>query len=79
MKMKKEQLKIIKDTLVNNGDYDFDNETKANKFAQEVLDEAQEQYSSEGYHHKYSDFNEFLYTHHVDNIVYHIYEDSYAS
>ena len=76
---RKEYLKIIKDTLVNNGEYDFENMTKANKFAKQVLSEAEDKYSNEGYQHKYEDFKEFLYTHHADTIAYWIYEDNYSN
>lgn len=77
--MDKENLQIIKDTLVNKGEYDFEDKAKANKFAKDVLFEAEEQFTSEGYYRKYNDFKEFLYTHHVDGIAYQIYEDNNCS
>lgn len=76
--MRKEYLQIINDTLVNKGEYDFKEEKTAQKFAKEVLSEAEDQYIEEGYHHKYNDFKDFLYTHHVDSIAYFIYEDEYS-
>lgn len=76
--MSKNYLEIIKRTLVNNGEYDFTNEEIANKFAQRVLYEAENDYRSEGYHHKYKEFEEFLYSHHVDSIAYWLYKDKYS-
>ncbi|QNR65361.1 hypothetical protein IAQ67_15815 [Paenibacillus peoriae] len=72
-------LKVISDTLVNKGEYNFKEEKTAQKFAREVLSEAQYQYEDEGYCHKYEDFKDFLYTHHVDSIAYFIYGDKYSN
>lgn len=72
---KKECLLIIMDTLVNKGEYDFEDGSEAVKFAKDVLSQAEEEYSLEGYFHEYEDFKDFLYTHHVDTMAYHIYTE----
>ncbi|KAF6620601.1 hypothetical protein HFE03_08085 [Paenibacillus sp. EKM102P] len=74
-----ERLKVINDTLVNKGEYIFKEENAAQKFAREVLSEAENQYSDEGYYRTYEDFKDFLYTHHVDSIAYFIYEEKYSN
>jgi hypothetical protein len=75
---RKDYLQIINNTLVNKDEYNFEDKSKAIKFANEVLSEAEDEFSREGYHHKYADFKDFLYTHHVDSIAYFIYEDNYS-
>ncbi|WP_440109948.1 hypothetical protein [Paenibacillus sp. QZ-Y1] len=72
-----EYLKVINDSLVNKGDYIFKEENDAQRFAREVLSEAENQYSDEGFYHTYEDLKDFLYTHHVDSIAYFIYEEKY--
>ncbi|MCP1184910.1 hypothetical protein [Paenibacillus sp. 1781tsa1] len=72
-----EHLQVINDTLVNKGDYFFKENSAARRFASEVLSEAENQYSDEGFYHTYEDFKDFLYTHHVDSIAYFIYEEKY--
>lgn len=78
MEKEYEYLKVINDTLVNKGEYNFKEDKSAQKFAREVLAEAENQYSDEGYFRIYEDFKDFLYTYHIDNIAYFIYEEKYS-
>lgn len=77
MNFDKEYLELLKKMFVDSGEYSFKNEELAQKFIKDVLWKAEDQYSSEGYYHKYKDFKEFLYTHHVDAIAHWTYQDDY--
>lgn len=75
----KENLEQIKKMFVDSGEYSFKDEKTSNKFIKDVLWKAENQYSSEGYHHKYKELKDFLYTHHVDAIAHWTYQDDYES
>lgn len=73
-----EELDLVKKLYVNNGEYDFDDEKEANKFAKELLSNLEEKYSSEGFHHQYESLKDFIYTSHADSEAYWLYEDQYS-
>lgn len=77
MSFENEELALVKQLYVNNGEYDFDNEKDAEKFAKDLLYHISEEYSSEGYYHKYKTLKSFIYTHHSDTIAYNLYEGEY--
>lgn len=73
-----EYKEILKKMFVDSKEYEFESEDEAIRFVDKVLSEAQDQYSSEGYYHKYEELKDFLYSHKVDSIAYFIYEEDYG-
>jgi len=69
---------VLTRMFIRSGEYTFQTEELAQKFINELLVEAERAYSDEGYYHKYEEFQEFLYTHHVDGMAFWLYEDKYA-
>lgn len=72
-----ESLNLIKRLYVNNGEYDFDNEEDSETYAKRLLSLIENEYSGEGYYHKYEELKEFIFTHHADSIAYSLYEGDY--
>ena len=73
-----ERKEALKKMFVDSGEYEFENEEKAQSFVSDVLSEAENLYSEENFYREYEDVLDFLYTHHVDSIAYHVYEEEYA-
>ena len=69
---------MLKEILVTQDEYEFNNEVKSQRFIEKVLKLAKDKYSNEGYYHKYEDFEEFLLTSTVDGIAFDVYEGEYG-
>lgn len=69
---------ILKRIFVDNGEYQFESNNKAQRFINKVLSEARLQYEEEHYYHKYNDFKDFLYASEVDGIAYFVFEGEYG-
>lgn len=70
--------KILRRMLIENNEYSFESEEKAERYLDKVLYEANSLYDYEHYYHKYPDFKDFLYTSQVDGIAYHVFEGEYG-
>lgn len=73
----KENLELVKRLFVNNGEYSFKDEKKANEFAKRLLSDLESEYSNEGFHHKYEELSDFIHSHHADSTAFFLYQDKY--
>jgi hypothetical protein len=66
---------IIREVFVNNGEYNFDNDVKAERFAKELLGIIEDSYQEGSYYREYENFSDYIRSHHADNDAYWLYED----
>lgn len=74
---RKENLELVKQLFVNNGEYDFKDEKKAEEFARRLFSDLEDEYSNEGFHHKYDELSDFIHSHHADSTAFFLYQDKY--
>ncbi|WP_425203647.1 hypothetical protein [Priestia megaterium] len=74
----KEYKEVLKGLFVNSNEYQFESENKENRFINKVLLLAKNSYSEDGYHHKYEEFKDFLYTSKVDGFAFDVFRGEYG-
>ncbi|MFA1510046.1 hypothetical protein ACDN41_12520 [Priestia aryabhattai] len=75
---RKEYKEVLKRLFVDSNEYYFESETKSSAFIDKVLLIAENSYSEEGYHHKYEEFEDFLYTSKVDGFASDVFNGEYG-
>lgn len=73
----KENLELVKQLFVNNGEYKFKDEKQANKFARQLLSHIESEYSEENYYREYDELSDFIRSHHADSTAHFLYQDNY--
>lgn len=73
----KENLKLVEDLFVNNGEYNFKNEHKAREFVVQLLSRLESEYSEENYYREYEELSDFIRSHHADSTAFFLYQDNY--
>lgn len=68
-------LQKVKDTFINNGEYEFPDADVEERFAKRLLFRIEEAYSSENYYREYDTLAEFMFSDCADKLAYWLYED----
>lgn len=68
-------LQKVRDTFINNGEYEFPDAEAEERYAKRLLFRIEESYSSENYHREYATLAEFIFSDCADKLAYWLYED----
>jgi hypothetical protein len=72
---REKHLQIVREVYVNNGEYNFEKDVKAERFARKLLDKIEDSYQEGNYHREYENFADYIRSHHADNDAYWLYND----
>ncbi|MDZ5608593.1 hypothetical protein U2I54_16200 [Bacillus pseudomycoides] len=68
-------LQKVREVFINNGEYDFENEKDAERFAKELLWKIESLYREENFYREYEELTDFIISHHADGEAYWLYTD----
>ncbi|MFJ8529008.1 hypothetical protein [Bacillus sp. NPDC094106] len=63
-------LQKVKEVFINNGEYDFDNEQDAERYAKKLLWRIESLYQEEDFYRDYEDLSDFIISHYAGSEVY---------
>jgi hypothetical protein len=75
MNREEDHLQIVKEAFVNNGEYTFNEDMKAEHFAKKLLSRIEDSYQEGNYYREYKTLIDYIYSHHADNLAHWLYAE----